>query len=193
MQFFRAAVPANALLVDRSYGFWKSKNVLHVASMLKKSDICNNPGYMNIEKYELKSGEQLELFEFVSVGPKGRIIKLVQYSPTNYKDLFNLGFGDKNIETGEIDDSAISNNGDSEKVLATVVATLYAFTDKHRDALVYVTGSTKSRTRLYRMGVTKYFDEAINDFEIFGEINNKWEEFRKDVEYEGFIVKRKLN
>lgn len=146
---------------------------------------------MKLEKYELKSGEQLEVFEFVSIGQKGKISKIVQYSPTNYKDLYNLGFGDKNVETGEIDDTVISNNGDSERVLATVVATLYAFIDKHKDALVYATGSTKSRTRLYRMGITKYLDEIKEDFEIYGEFENMWEEFRKDVEYEAFIVKLK--
>jgi|SRR3989304_4316563 len=148
---------------------------------------------MKLDKYELKSGEQLEVFEFVSIGPKGRITKLVQYSPTNYKDLYNLGFGDKNAVTGDIDDNVISNNSDSDKVLATVVATLYAFTDKHKGIMVYATGSTKARTRLYRMGITKYFDEAMNDFEIYGEIEGKWEEFRKDVDYEAFLVKRKIN
>jgi hypothetical protein len=146
---------------------------------------------MYLDKYELKSGEQLEVFEFVSVGTKGKIPKLVQYTPTNYKDLYNLGFGDKNIETGEIDDIIISNNGDSEKVLATVIATLYAFIDKHQEAMVYVTGSTKSRTRLYRMGITKYLEEIRQDFEIYGEIESGWEEFQKDLEYKAFLVKLK--
>ncbi|MCD4698898.1 MAG: hypothetical protein K8S16_21925 [Bacteroidales bacterium] len=45
---------------------------------------------MRLERYELKSGEKLEVFEFVSVGIKGRIIKLVQYTPTNYKNLPNI-------------------------------------------------------------------------------------------------------
>jgi hypothetical protein len=148
---------------------------------------------MKLDKYELKSGEQLEVFEFVSIGQKGKIPKIVQYTPTNYKDLYNLGFGDKNIETGEIDDIVISNNGDSEKVLATVVATLYAFIDKHKESMVYATGSTKSRTRLYRMGITKYLDEIKEDFEIYGELENGWEEFQKDVEYEAFLVKLKDN
>jgi hypothetical protein len=148
---------------------------------------------MKLDKYELKSGEQLEVFEFFSIGQKGKIPKIVQYTLTNYKDLYNLGFGDKNIETGEIDDTVISNNGDSEKVLATVVATLYAFIDKHQEAMVYATGSTKSRTRLYRMGITKYLDEIKEDFEIYGELENGWEEFRKDIEYEAFLVKLKNN
>lgn len=146
---------------------------------------------MKLDKYELKSGERLEVYEFISVGPNGRIIKLVQYTPTNYKDLYNLGFGDKNAQTGEIDANVISNNGDSEKVLATVVATLYSFTDAHRDALVYASGSTKSRTRLYRMGITKYIEEVKRDFEIYGEVEEGWEEFKRDVDYEAFLVKRK--
>jgi len=62
---------------------------------------------MKLDKYELKSGEQLEVFEFVSIGTNGKIPKIVQYTPTNYKDLYNFGFGDKNIETGEIDDTTI--------------------------------------------------------------------------------------
>ena len=146
---------------------------------------------IKLERYELKSGEKLEVFEFVSVGPKGRIVKLVQFTPTNYKDLYNLGFGDKNIETGEINDTVISNNGDSRKVLATVVATLYAFMERHKDAMIYATGSTKSRTRPYRMGIAKYIDEVIDDFEIYGEILDGWELFKKDKEYEAFLVKQK--
>ena len=93
--------------------------------------------------------------------------------------------------TGQIDDTIISNNGDSEKVLSTVVATVYAFTDKHPDSWIYATGSTKSRTRLYRMGITKYLQEVNEDFEIFGENIDDWEGFRKDVDYDGFLIKRK--
>ncbi|NEW81189.1 MAG: hypothetical protein GZ094_02330 [Mariniphaga sp.] len=147
---------------------------------------------MKLDRYEIRSGEYLEVFEFVSIGHKGKITKLVQFTPTNYKDLYNLGFGDMNAETGEIDDNVISNNGDSEKVLATVVSTLYAFTDKYTEALVYATGSNKSRTRLYRMGITKYLDDAQGDFEIYGEKQEEWEEFRKDIDYDAFLVKRKI-
>ncbi|WP_426669537.1 DUF6934 family protein [Mucilaginibacter sp. McL0603] len=147
---------------------------------------------MKLDRYELKAGNNLTTFEFISEGPKGQIPKLIQFTPTNYKDLYNLAFGDKNSETEQIDDIVISNNGDSELVLATVVATLYAFTDKYPDTLVYATGSTKARTRLYRMGISKYFGDAQSDFEIFGQIHNEWEPFAKGTDYEAFVVKRKL-
>jgi len=146
---------------------------------------------MNLDKYEIKSGQKLEVFEFVSIGVNGRITKFIQYTSTNYKDLYNLGFGDKNDETGEMDDKVISNNGDSEKVLATVVATLYAFIDEHPKAMVYATGSSKSRTRLYRMGISKYLKQIKEDFEVFGELESNWESFKKGKEYKGFLVKLK--
>ena len=57
---------------------------------------------MKYEKYQLESDKKLLVFEFVSVGPKGRIKKIVQYSETNLKDYYNLGFGDKDDKTGEI-------------------------------------------------------------------------------------------
>ena len=131
-------------------------------------------------------------FEFVSEGINGVIHKLVQYKKTNVKDVYNLAFGDKDLATGDIDDLVISNNGDSEKVLATVVATVYAFTDKYPSAIIYATGSTNARTRLYRMGIAKYFTDVTNDFEILGETDDDWEQFKLNTNYNGFIVKRKL-
>lgn len=146
---------------------------------------------MKLPKYPLASSDKLMTFEFIGEGTQGLIHKLVRYQPTNLKDVYNLAFGDKDRDSDSIDDTIISNNGDSEKVLATVVATVYAFTDKYPQAWVYATGSTQSRIRLYRMGITRFLSEAVEDFEIFGERENNWEIFRMNREYEGFLVKRK--
>ncbi|MFI5221097.1 MAG: DUF6934 family protein [Bacteroidia bacterium] len=146
---------------------------------------------MKLPRYQLKAEKSLMVFEFISEGSKGQIPKLVKFSETNLKGLFNLAFGDKDQNTGEINDTVISNNSDSEKVLATVVATLYAFTDKHNDAFVLATGSTKARTRLYRMGITKYFNEIQKDFLVYGLRNDEWENFKKETEYGAFLAKRK--
>ncbi len=79
---------------------------------------------MRIQKYPVIVGETSMVFEFVSEGINGNIHKLVIYSETHLHNFYNLGFGDKNKATGQIDDNVITNNGDSEKVLATV-ASLY--------------------------------------------------------------------
>jgi hypothetical protein len=107
------------------------------------------------------------------------------------KGFYNLDFGDKDLQTGEIDDLVISDNGDSQKVLATVAATVYAFTDKYPDAWIYATGSTKSRTRLYRIGLTNNLLEITEDFELYGLKEGEWQAFAKGIEYDAFLVRRR--
>lgn len=146
---------------------------------------------MILERYELKAGRNLTTFEFLSEGKKGQIQKVIQFEPMNYENLYNLAFGDWNIETGSIDDKVISDNGDIEKVLATVVAAVYAFADKYPDVWVYATGSTASRTRLYRMGINKYFNIVSEDFDIMGEHQNEWEWYCAGRDYQAFAVRLK--
>jgi hypothetical protein len=117
---------------------------------------------------------------------------MIEFQATSTQNLFNLAFRDKNPETGEIDDLAISNNGDTEKVLGTVVAALYAFFDRNPEAIVYATGSTPARTRLYRMGITKFYNEIQNDFYLYGQILDKLYPFEVGIEYEGFVAQRKI-
>jgi hypothetical protein len=148
---------------------------------------------MKQPKYPLKAEHDLTIFQFVSEGPKGGIPKLIEFTETNLNGFFNLAFGDKDETTGKLNDKAVTNNNDTEKVLATVVAAVYAFTDKYPDAWVYATGSTAARTRLYRMGITKYLQEVESDFHIFGELDNEWHQFDKNIDFDGFVVKRKNN
>jgi hypothetical protein len=148
---------------------------------------------MNIERSALKAESSLTVFEFISEGPNGLIRKLIQFQVTNQPNIYNLAFGDKNAETGQIDDLAVSNNGDSEKVLATVVAALYAFFDKHPDTFVYVTGSSRARTRLYRIGISRFYKEIIQDYDLYGQIGDNFYEFELNKDYVGFLTQRKFN
>lgn len=85
---------------------------------------------MNYPRYDYSAEDELNIFEFDSIGKKGKIKKIVQYTEMSVKGYYNLGFGDLDIETREVNDEVITNNGDGQKVLATVVSTLYAFTGK---------------------------------------------------------------
>lgn len=146
---------------------------------------------MTLDRYELKAGQNLTTFEFLSEGRKGQIVKVIQFEPMNLENLYNLAFGDKNPDTGALDDKVVTDNGDSEKVLATVVAAVYAFADRYPDTWVYATGSTASRTRLYRMGINKYFDMVSADFDIMGEHKSQWEWYEFGKDYQAFAVRRK--
>ncbi|MCY7291750.1 MAG: hypothetical protein LH615_06150 [Ferruginibacter sp.] len=131
------------------------------------------------------------IYEFISEGDKGQIQKIIKFSETTLKDFYNLAFGDKNEATGEINDTIVSNNGDAERVLATVVAAVYAFTDNKPNIWIYATGSSKSRTRLYRMGISKFIEDIKKDFLLYGQLEGEWENFTKEIEYTAFLVRRK--
>jgi hypothetical protein len=147
---------------------------------------------MQLPKYLYKSEEFMLYFEFVSDGPNGRIKRVVQYSETSTKNVFNLGFGDYDERTKRINDLSISNNGDSMKVLATVASTVYAFTEKYPDVWIIAAGSTSARTRLYRMGISNNLAEIAEDFLVYGYTQKgDWEEFTINKHYEAFLITRK--
>lgn len=147
---------------------------------------------MKIPRYEYKTEDKLLLFEFTSEGPRGNVKKIVEYSRTSVKGVYNLAFGDYDESSGEINDTCISNNGDSQTILATVASTVYAFTGHYPGAWVYATGSSPARTRLYRMGISNNLREIKSDFEIYGLNEENWELFQKGIEYKAFMVRRKL-
>lgn len=151
-----------------------------------------NNSTMHLQQYELRAGRTFTTFEFVSEGRNGRIIKVVQFQRMDYPNVYNLVFGDKNSTEGYIDDLAVTDNGDSEKVLATVVAAIYLFADQHPGSWIYATGSTDARTRLYRMGINKYFDSVQNDFNVMGEHESEWEWYEKGKDYQAFAVQKKI-
>ena len=104
---------------------------------------------------------------------------------------FNLGFGDLNPITAKIDDLVISNNKDRSKILATVAATVLAFTQHFPDMMVYAEGSTPVRTRLYQIGITTHWEQIKPLLEVYGYTGGKWEKFKRTAKYEAFIVLRK--
>jgi hypothetical protein len=143
------------------------------------------------DKYHVEFGADFRVFEFDSEGPKGKIRKIVQYSGTNLKNFYNLGFGDKNFETNSINDLVVTNNADSQKILTTVAATLFVFTDHYPDAFVVAVGSTLARTRLYRIGITNNLEVIEKDFYVYGLKDNDWHPFKKGIIYDAFLVRRK--
>ena len=147
---------------------------------------------MNKPRYQYRTENHFEYFEFYSEGPKGIIKKVVEYQETNNKNVFNLAFGDYEEEAKGIDDLSVTNNGDSLKVLATVASTVYSFIDKHPNAMIIATGSTSARTRLYRMGITNNLEEISEDFAIFGFTKNeKWVQFVIGEDYDAFLLSKK--
>ena len=148
---------------------------------------------MNLPQYKTNPDEDLHSFSLISEGKNGKIEKVIRYEKIT-NDVFNLGFGDKDSITGKINDKVVTNNGDTEKVLATVVSTVFTFTERNPNAYIYATGSNHVRNRLYRRGITKYLSEALDTFAIYGMLpNQEFEIFNPNTDYVGFLLHLKNN
>jgi hypothetical protein len=148
---------------------------------------------MDIREYAYKKYDKLWMYEFISEGPKGKIRKIVEFIPFNYygRICFNLFLGDWNEEINSADELIISNNQDSLKVLVTVAKIVLEFTNSMPGAIVHIKGNSPSRTRLYQIGITKYWIDISALFTVVGYYNNKWQFFLKNVNYDAFMVYRK--
>ena len=152
-------------------------------------------------KYDISRSKELDVFEFVSVGVKGSIDKIIRFEPTYFSLIYNLAFGDKKVTVDgdnqyiEIDDIVISDNGDRDMILATVADAVYIYTFRYPERWVIFMGSNEVRTRLYRMAIVKNYNELCIDFSIFGVliVNEKIIQipFDSNTSIDGFIVKRK--
>lgn len=134
-------------------------------------------------------------FLFISTGTQD-IIKAVQYNYVgNYKNkrVFNLGFGDYDIEADTVDDEVNTANGDVYKVFNTVLNTFPSFFEAFPNEIVVVSGSdskpefikkcktscTKNckveecknanrRIGIYQGYINKNFDKLLTDFQFYG-------------------------
>ena len=146
-------------------------------------------------KYELyrdiEVTDDFNLFDFVSQGKKGAILKRVAFTPTEWENVYNLAFGDVDDEN-EIDDYSVSDNGDRNKVLATIVYIVDAYTKRFPNRWVIFRGSTAERTRLYRMAVGLHLEELSAKFEIYGYVEDLLVPFVKNLKINAFLIKRKI-
>jgi hypothetical protein len=159
---------------------------------------------MQIEKYKTETTVDNLIYTFESVGEK-TIQKMVIYSKVENPEyvglsfdsiVYNLGFGDFDKRTKEIDDQIISKNGDTEKVLARVAETANKFWMLYPNASIFFMGSIPEgekprRTRLYQMKINRYFSEISNIADIEGYEVNEWEDFMNDKNYIAFLISRK--
>lgn len=146
---------------------------------------------MHLNAYQYTANSNHFDYEFESIGPKGTIKKVVRLSPIE-SQVYNLGFGDLNELTGEIDDFSVSDNADTNQILGTVAQIVYDFTILYPDAIVFVQGTTSARTRLYQMRISQHWDTISVLFTVHGYVSDGWSPFEKKKNYEAFIAKRNI-
>lgn len=147
---------------------------------------------MNLERYPVKADDDFKQFEFFSEGPKGRIKKVIKFQEVGNSGLFNLAFGDLDENSDNLISRSRTNNGDRDKVLATVASAVFEFMLVYSGAVISAKGETKAKTRLYQMGISKHLSELTLRYIIYGKLANRWEMFQKGKNYEAFALEKKL-
>lgn len=144
---------------------------------------------MNLEKYPVKAMRGKKRFEFNSIGARGKIKKVIIFQKMG-PNFFNLAFGDWDKKISKIDSSARSNNGDRDKILATVASVVHEFLKSHVNATILLQGATAAKTRLYQMGINKHFPEISRYCIVEGLAGDTFEQFQPGKSFEMFKVKR---
>lgn len=143
---------------------------------------------MDLERYKYEIKRMCKEYFFYSEGPNGRIRKVVQFVLMyNYPaPVYNLVFGDWDEVGNSIKTKVISNNGDVEKVLATVAGIIIRFTDIFRNIVVHIKGGDDARKRLYQISLNRYWRETNKVLYVYGYISKQIRPFQKDTNYIGF-------
>jgi len=139
--------------------------------------------------YDFKRIDQSLSFSFESRG-KRNIEKRVIFQKLSIDNYYQLALVDVK-QDGTFDDKIISNNGDRNKVLATVFQILNYFLTIYPNVIVLFAGSTDSRTRLYQIALSSEYEKASILFNISGFYNNSFETFVKNKTYEAFAISKK--
>src|SRR5262249_27679171 len=108
------------------------------------------------------------------------------------KNAYNLAFGEYDIVLDRINDWIVSNNGDRQLVLHTVAQAIVEFIEQRPHSIILIKGSTPSRVRIYQIGIASYWSHINERFEVLGKRNSRWTPFEKNVNYEEFVVFKKI-
>ncbi|HEY0273077.1 MAG TPA: hypothetical protein VGC22_07815 [Chitinophaga sp.] len=126
---------------------------------------------------------------FVSQGSRGPINKMITFSHFG-QDIYNMSLEDIDEDTGVFDQYAVSNNGDTMKILLTVAEILVHFTSSRPGAQIFIKGNTAARNRLYRIYIARFLDEIHQWYEVYGLRGTSWEVFEQQGKYGAYLVIR---
>lgn len=145
---------------------------------------------MNFPPYPFTRFQEVDeaiFYAFTSISQQKAVQKLIIFNPIDAA-MYNLALVDL-LDSGEVSDTAVSDNQDMEQVLATVIQIILHFLrDKPTTSIVFK-GSTLSRTRLYRAVIGKHLTEITKLCTVQGIIaDNQVEVFQANQNYTAFVV-----
>jgi hypothetical protein len=142
--------------------------------------------FMDYEPYmDLVALPDLSVFQFISEGPWGRITKQIHFSLLFKPGIYMLQLGDI-TKYGGFDRSAISNNGDKNRIMATVIQAIEVFTERYPDRSIRIWSLSAERSRLFRIAIGSNFRQLSEKFAIKAMAREGFLLFKKDIDSANF-------
>lgn len=146
---------------------------------------------MDLPTYSLDFEDLSSTYYFESIGRRGVIQKAITFSEIESNGFYNLALADIDPNTDGLEYAAITDNGDTPNILATVYQSIKDYTQRHPERAIVIAGSSPSRNRLYRMAINHSILEIFKDFAVFGLKSGDWELFKPAESYEFFLIIRR--
>lgn len=173
---------------------------------------------------ELSEPQSLTYLFFSEGGNESEdVLKIIQFGYMqhfNNRPVYNLGFGDFDLDAGEINDGAMTNNGDAHKIFNTVLSSIPLFYAHYPTDIILVQGSDgrddyeancrpicirkctdrchnfNRRMRVYCNYVSRKLDVFKADYQFLGGSKNdqNWFDFEEFVAgklYDAIMVSQK--
>ncbi|RAJ92997.1 hypothetical protein LX87_04509 [Larkinella arboricola] len=145
-----------------------------------------------LEPYSYTISGDRKKFDFTSAGPKGRIPKLIEFSPV-HEQIHQLGLTDR-LANGESDLTLPpTNNGDVYRVMSTVIESMVCFFNEHPDQWVWIKGASAKHRRLYHRFLTTQLPAKNSHYLFYGiQSDQTWDAYQPGIDYESILVAKRL-
>jgi hypothetical protein len=128
------------------------------------------------------------VYYFISDGEKGKLPMVVMFEEYE-ANLYNLAFGV--WEGGGMNDKTLTGNKDVYKVISTVAATVFKFTQSNPNAMIEILGVDEKRQRLYNLIFQRYFHDIEPYFHVSGFFMGFQMPYQPNYYFDKFVIQRK--
>jgi hypothetical protein len=105
----------------------------------------------------LQALRDFSAFQFTSAGPAGPVTRQVRFNGQRDNGIYNLDLRDLPV-TKKDGPGPVSDQGDMNTVLATLVQVIELYTERYPRRTVRLKGDTQEKAHLYRMALEHHLD-----------------------------------
>lgn len=144
---------------------------------------------MNEEHHSFGLSRQEFRYEFVSIGKRKQITKIVLFTETHLDKIYNLALFDC-LEDGSVSAYVDSGNGDERLVFATIIKIIEHFLTIKPDCLIIFRGNDDRRHRLFRIVITTVLSDLSKTFQVYGIVRDRSLRFKPNKLYDSYMIRK---